>query len=190
MKIEVVASHLNGIKVLRPEHFEDERGFFHEIFRADQFAELGLPTVFVQQNHSSSQKGVLRGLHFQWDPPMSKMMRVTIGEALLVAVDIRKGSPTLGQWVGVEVSASNHLQVWAPPGFARGFLARSDYVEMQYMCTGQYNAEGESGIRWNDPQIGIDWPVTDPILSVKDDQAQSLEQWLARPESDHFKYEI
>lgn len=189
MKIEVVASHLNGIKVLMPEHFEDERGFFHEIFRADQFAELGLPTVFVQQNHSSSQKGVLRGLHFQWDPMMSKMMRVTIGEALLVAVDIRKGSPTLGHWVGIDVSASNHLQVWAPPGFARGFLARSDYVEMQYMCTGQYNVRGESGIRWNDPQIGIDWPVTDPILSVKDDQAQSLEQWLARPESDHFKYE-
>jgi dTDP-4-dehydrorhamnose 3,5-epimerase len=188
MKIELFACYLNGIKVLRPEHFEDERGFFHEVFRADQFGELDLPTVFVQQNHSSSRQGVLRGLHFQWDPPMSKLMRVTVGEALLVAVDIRKGSPTLGHWIGIEASASNRLQVWAPPGFARGFLARSEYVEMQYMCTSQYNAPGEAGIHWNDPQIGIDWGVTDPILSAKDEQAQSLAEWLAHPDSDIFSY--
>ena len=150
-----------------------------ETYREDQFEEMGLPTKFVQDNHSRSVKGTVRGLHFQWEPPMGKLMRVTLGTAFLVAVDIRKGSPTLGKWVGVEASAENRRQVWAPAGFARGFCVLSELAEIQYKCTGLYNDKAESGILWNDPAIGIEWPVKDPILSDKDRKAQTLEQWLA-----------
>jgi dTDP-4-dehydrorhamnose 3,5-epimerase len=188
MQIQVESEHLNGIVVIAPEVFEDERGFFMEVYRADQFKELGLPHEFVQDNHSGSVKGVLRGLHFQWDPPMGKLMRITVGRALLVAVDIRKGSPSLGKWFGIEASAENKIQVWAPAGFARGFCVLSDFAEIQYKCTGTYNKQGESGILWNDPEIGIQWPIDRPILSGKDTNAQTLAEWLKRPESDHFKY--
>jgi dTDP-4-dehydrorhamnose 3,5-epimerase len=193
MQIKVESRHLNGALVLsHVDLFEDERGFFLEVFRADQFAELGLPTHFAQENHSRSRKGVLRGLHFQWEPPMAKLMRVTYGSGLLVAVDIRKGSPTLGEWFGLEVSAQNKKQVWAPAGFARGFYALSDYVEVQYKCTGIYNSKAESGIRWNDPRIGIQWPVENPtqvVLSDKDRTARTLDEWLATPESDGFQFQ-
>ena len=192
MQINVESTHLNGVVVLtHPDVFEDERGFFLEVFRADQFAEIGLPTTFAQDNHSRSRKGVLRGLHFQWDPPMGKLMRVTLGSAFLMAVDIRKGSPTLGQWFGTEVSAANKKQIWAPAGFARGFYVLSDYAELQYKCTGIYNNKAESGIRWNDPRIGIQWPIDDPsqvMLSEKDKNARTLDEWLASPESENFKY--
>jgi dTDP-4-dehydrorhamnose 3,5-epimerase len=188
MQMTIESTHLNGVMVIRPEVFQDDRGFFLEAYRKDQFTALGLPGDFVQLNHSRSAKGVLRGLHFQWDPPMGKLMRVTVGTAFLVAVDIRKGSPTLGKWFGVEISAENKKQVWAPPGFARGFCVLSDAAEIQYMCTGIYNNKGESGILWNDPAIGIQWPVKDPILSKKDEVAQTLAEWLKRPESDNFRY--
>jgi dTDP-4-dehydrorhamnose 3,5-epimerase len=153
-----------------------------------QFQQGGLPTHFVQDNHSRSTKGVLRGLHFQWEPPMGKLMRVSLGSAFLVAVDIRKGSPTLGKWVGIEASAENRRQVWAPAGFARGFCVLSDVAEIQYKCTGIYNNKGESGIRWDDPEIGIEWPIQDVSLSDKDQKAQTLAQWLSRPESANFSY--
>jgi dTDP-4-dehydrorhamnose 3,5-epimerase len=188
MELKIESRHLGEVAVIVPEIFQDQRGFFMETFRADQFRKLGLPTEFVQDNHSGSVKGVLRGLHFQWDPPMGKLMRVTRGAAFLVAVDIRKGSPTLGKWVGVEASAENRRQVWAPAGFARGFCVLSDYAEIQYKCTGTYNNKGESGIRWDDPAIGIEWPVKDAILSDKDRKAQTLAEWLASPLSDNFKY--
>jgi dTDP-4-dehydrorhamnose 3,5-epimerase len=188
MQIKIESEHLNGLVVLVPEVFEDERGFFMEAFRVDQFKELGLPHEFVQDNHSRSQKGVLRGLHFQWEPPMGKLMRVTYGSAYLVAVDIRKGSPTLGKWFGIEVSAKNKKQVWAPAGFARGFYTLSDFAELQYKCTGTYNNKGESGILWNDPELGIEWPVKELTLSDKDKKAQTFAQWLERPESNFFKY--
>ncbi len=187
MKVKVSSRHLNGIVVIEHEVFEDDRGFFMEVFRKDEFEALGLPTNFVQDNHSRSSKGVLRGLHFQWDPPMGKLMRVTHGSAFLVAVDIRKDSPSLGNWFGLEVSAANKKQVWAPAGFARGFCVLSEHAEIQYKCTGTYNKNGESGILWNDPALGIEWPVRDPILSGKDTNAQTLDQWLQRPESEHFK---
>ena len=194
MRIQIESEHLNGLKVIaHPDVFEDERGFFVEVFRADGFAELGLPAAFVQLNHSRSRKGVLRGLHFQWEPPMGKLMRVTLGSAFLVAVDIRKGSPTLGQWFGTEVSAQNKKQIWAPAGFARGFYVLSDYAELQYICTGVYNNRSESGIRWNDPDLSISWPIpagTEPVLSDKDLKARTLEEWLATPESGHFQFEI
>jgi dTDP-4-dehydrorhamnose 3,5-epimerase len=192
MQIKIESTHLNGVAVLtHPDAFEDERGFFVEVFRSDQFAELGLPTNFVQDNHSRSRKGVLRGLHFQWDPPMGKLMRVTVGSAFLVAVDIRKGSPTLGQWFGAEVSAQNKKQIWAPAGFARGFYVLSDYAEIQYKCTGIYNSKAESGIRWNDPRMGVQWPIDNPaelVLSDKDRNARTLDEWLASPESDNFHF--
>jgi dTDP-4-dehydrorhamnose 3,5-epimerase len=189
MQLKIESRHLNGIVVVVPEVYQDERGFFMETYRKDQFEELGLLSEFVQDNHSRSVKGVLRGLHFQWDPPMGKLMRVIIGEAFLVAVDIRKGSPTLGQWFGMNVSAHNKKQVWAPAGFARGFCVLSDIAEIQYKCTGVYSSKGESGILWRDPALGIDWPIKDPILSAKDSKAQTFEEWLQKPESDFLKYQ-
>jgi dTDP-4-dehydrorhamnose 3,5-epimerase len=188
MDIKVEARHLGDVVVLVPDVFQDARGFFMETFREDQFKALGLPTKYLQDNHSKSSKGVVRGLHFQWDPPMGKLMRVTAGAAFLVAVDIRKGSPTLGKWVGVEASAENRRQVYAPAGFARGFCALTDGTEIQYKCTGIYNNKGESGIRWNDPAIGVEWPVKDLIISEKDTKARLLSEWLASPESNNFQY--
>jgi len=188
MGIKIESRFLRDVVVIVPDIFRDERGFFMETFRQDQFETNGLPTHFVQDNHSQSIKGVVRGLHFQWEPLMGKLMRVTRGSAFLVAVDIRKGSPTLGEWVGVEASAENRRQVWAPAGFARGFCVLSDEAEIQYKCTGIYNNKAESGIRWNDPGIGIEWPIRDVLLSAKDENAQTLAQWLSRPESANFTY--
>ena len=188
MQVKVENTPLDAVKIIVPEVFEDERGFFTEIFRADQFAELNLPTSFVQLNHSRSVQNVVRGLHFQWEPPMGKLMRVTVGAAFLVAVDIRKGSPTLGKWFGITVSAQDKKQLWAPAGFARGFCVVSDVAEIQYLTTGIYNNKCESGILWNDPAIGIKWPVSNPILSGKDKDAQPLKEWLERPDSDFFKF--
>ncbi len=177
-----------AVKLIQTVSMDDARGYFMEVYRQDHFAQMGIPQPFVQDNHSRSTKGVIRGLHFQYSPPMAKLMRVTVGEALLVAVDIRKGSPTVGQWVAVKASAENKKQLWALPGFARGFCVLSDIAEIQYKCTGIYNPQGEGGIRWNDPAIGIEWGVENPILSAKDEQAQTLAEWLARPQADHFTY--
>jgi len=188
MRINIESRHLQDVVVVIPEAFQDSRGFFMETFREDEFKANGLPTQFVQDNHSRSTKGVVRGLHFQWEPPMGKLMRVSLGSAFLVAVDVRKGSPTLGKWAGIEVSAENRRQVWAPAGFARGFCVLSDAAEIQYKCTGVYNNKGESGIRWDDHEIGVEWPVKDPILSDKDRNAQTLAQWLSRAESANFRY--
>lgn len=159
-----------------------------ESYRMDYFEHLGLPTHWVQDNHSRSHKGVVRGLHFQWDPPMGKLMRVVRGEAFLVAVDLRVDSPTLGKWIGIYASEDNRLMVWAPASFARGFAALADITEVEYKCTGIYNRAGEGAIRWDDPDIGIDWPVEVPILSEKDRNAMSLKEWLQKPESKYFTY--
>jgi dTDP-4-dehydrorhamnose 3,5-epimerase len=189
MQIRVESRPLNDVVVLVPEVFEDSRGFFMETFREDQFKTLGLPTNFVQDNHSRSGRDTVRGLHFQWEPPMGKLMRVTVGTSFLVAVDIRRGSPTLGKWVGIVASAENHRMVWAPAGFARGFCVLSDFSEIQYKCTGIYNSGAESGILWNDPAIGIEWPVKSPTLSQKDRNAQTLSQWLESANSELFQYQ-
>jgi dTDP-4-dehydrorhamnose 3,5-epimerase len=191
MAFRIESTHLDGIVVVLPQVHGDARGFFMEAFRADQFRELGLPAEFVQDNHSRSSRGVLRGLHFQWDPPMGKLMRVTSGSAFVVAVDIRKGSPTLGGWFGLEVSAENKKQVWAPYGFARGFCALTDGCEVQYKCTGIYNPQGESVIYLADPQIGIQWPLelAAAAISERDRKAQTLAQWLASPLSDKVVYQ-
>jgi dTDP-4-dehydrorhamnose 3,5-epimerase len=188
MAFDVESRNLGEVVVLVPNAFEDQRGYFMETYREDQFLELGLPGSFVQDNHSCSKKGVVRGLHFQWEPPMGKLMRVTRGAAFLVAVDLRLGSPTLGKWVGIESTAANRKQVWAPGCFARGFCALTDVVEVQYKCTGTYNGKAESAIRWDDPDIGIEWPVQDVIISEKDRKAQTLAEWLATPNARHFVY--
>jgi len=190
MDIKIESKALGDVAVIVPDVFQDSRGFFMETFREDQFKLLGLPHHFVQDNHSRSAKGVVRGLHFQWEPPMGKLMRVTQGSAFLVAVDIRKGSPTLRKWIGVISSAENRRQVWAPAGFARGFCVLSDFAEIQYKCTGIYSNKAESGILWNDPGIGIEWPIplSEVSLSEKDKKAQTLAQWMASPESANFKY--
>jgi dTDP-4-dehydrorhamnose 3,5-epimerase len=188
MPLKIESRHLSEVVVLVPQTFHDERGYFMETYRADTFKDLGLPQNFVQENHSYSKKGVLRGLHFQWEPPMGKLMRVTRGMAFLVAVDVRPGSPTVGKWAGIEASAENRKQVWAPASFARGFCALTDDVEVQYLCTGVYHSKAESAIRWDDPQIGIDWPIAPSIISDKDRKAQSLAQWLESPDAHFFAY--
>ena len=188
MQIRVEKTDIRDAFIVRSEVFQDARGFFTEVYRQDQFKELGLPCEFVQFNHSGSIKNVLRGLHFQWDPPMGKLMRVTKGKAFLVAVDIRKNSPTIGKWFGIETSEENHVQIFAAAGFGRGFCVLSDYAEIQYLCTGVYSNKAESGIRWNDPEIGIKWPIVEPIISEKDAKAQTLSQWIQRDESNYFQY--
>jgi dTDP-4-dehydrorhamnose 3,5-epimerase len=187
MELNLEPTSLPDVYVLHHGLFRDERGFFQEVYRADAFGALGLPGQFVQVNHSRSSRGVVRGLHFQWQPAMGKLMRVIAGEAFLVAVDLRKGSPTLGRWFGATLAAGDGRQVWAPAGCARGFAVLSEAAEIEYLCTGTYNPAAESGIRWDDPEVGIEWPVSDPVLSGKDRDAQTLRQWLARPESDAFR---
>jgi len=186
--MQLIKTDMPDVIIIKPKIFGDNRGFFSEIYRKDLFFGLGLNMEFVQDNHSGSTENVLRGLHFQWDPPMGKLMRVTVGSAFLVAVDIRKGSPTIGRWFGTEISSTNRHQLWAPAGFARGFCVTSDYAEIQYKCTGIYNAECESGIHWNDSEVGIEWPTDNPALSERDIHAQSLSDWLKLPESDNFVY--
>ena len=189
MGFVIESRQLEDVIVVVPKVLRDERGFFMEAYHADQFKALGLPSSFVQDNHSCSRKGVLRGLHFQWDPPMGKLMRVSRGPHFWLAVDIRQGSPNLGKWFGIEASAENMKQVWAPAGFARGFCALTDQVEVQYKCTGVYNGKAESAIRWDDPEIGIKWPLKDVQLSEKDAKARTLRDWLESPNSEHLAYE-
>jgi len=191
MPFEIQSEHFGGVvKVIAPKVFPDHRGFFMEAYHKGHFESLGLPGDFVQDNHSRSVRGVLRGLHFQWAPSMGKLMRVTVGEAFLVAVDIRLGSPTFGQWVGIQASAENYLQLWAPPSFARGFCVTSEWGEIQYKCTATYNKSGEGGIRWNDPAIGITWPLQgEPILSDKDRDAITLAEWATTENAQHFVYQ-
>lgn len=190
MEFKVEQTGIRDLIVIIPEIFQDDRGFFSETYRKDKFSQFGLDVEFVQDNHSRSAKNVVRGLHFQWEPAMGKLMRVTQGNAFLVAVDIRIGSPTFGKWMGIEASVENRKQVFAPAGFARGFCVLSEFAEIQYKCTGIYNGNAESGILWNDPAIGIEWPVKRPTLSKKDEAAQTLEQWCLKTESRSFNYQI
>lgn len=190
MKADTEQTGIPGLVLVRPGMFEDARGFFVEVYRSDEYRVQNLPGQFVQLNHSGSVRNTVRGLHFQWDPPMGKLMRVLRGSAFLVAVDLRKNSPTFGRWYGREMTAEDRLLIWAPAGFARGFAVLSDFAEIEYLTTGTYNPRGESGIRWNDPRIGVDWPVSDPILSAKDTTAQTLDEWCARPESDHPVFRV
>ncbi len=190
MPFQIESEHFDGeVKVIVPQVFPDHRGWFIEAYRQDSFAALGIFDEFVQHNQSYSVRGVIRGLHFQWDRPMAKLMRAISGRVFTVAVDIRKGSPTLGQWFGCEVSAENRRQVYATAGFARGFCVLSEAAEVHYLCSAFYNPAAEVSVRWDDPAIGITWPVSEPILSRKDAEAMTLDRWLASEGADHLAYE-
>lgn len=167
------------------EVFPDERGFFMETYRYSDFAAFGIKEHFVQDNHSRSKKGVLRGLHYQRPPrAQGKLVRVVVGEIFDVAVDIRKGSPWFGRWVGVTLSAENKRMLYIPPGFAHGFCVMSEEAEVVYKVTEEYSPEHDAGILWNDPEIGIRWPVKDPIVSFKDSRLPFL-----RKAGNDFVYE-
>jgi dTDP-4-dehydrorhamnose 3,5-epimerase len=172
--LEVHDTHLKGVRLIVPRVFEDARGFFVETFNRRDFEEHGLPTEFVQDNHSRSSYGVLRGLHYQYPTWQGKLVRVVRGEIFDVAVDIRRESPTFGQWYGVVLSEENKQQLYIPPGYAHGFCVLSEVVDVTYKCTALYEPAEDAGIRWDDPDIGIDWPVNDPLVSDKDRRAALL----------------
>src|ERR1700688_4753466 len=169
MMFKIDSVHLNEVKVISPtEVFKDSRGVFSVSFRRDEFKNLGLPYYFVQDNCSVSKKNVIRGLHFQLNPDMGKLMTVTSGRAFLVAVDFRPFSKTFLQWHGVEATAENRIQVWAPAEFLRGFCTLEDNTEVRYKCDNYFDAEADSSVYWNDENIGIEWPVNSPILSERE----------------------
>ena len=175
--MRVVDTPLTGVKVLSPDIYEDHRGFFMESYHRRRFAELGIDCEFVQDNHSRSTRGVLRGLHYQIGSPQAKLVRVTRGRVFDVVVDIRRGSPTFGRWAGVELDDQKRLELFAPEGFAHGFLVLSDVAEFQYKCSDFFNRKDERGLPWNDPAINIQWPLEglDPLLSERDQNWRPLE---------------
>ncbi|WP_062379497.1 dTDP-4-dehydrorhamnose 3,5-epimerase [Pseudomonas abietaniphila] len=174
--MNVIESELPEVLILEPKVFGDERGFFYESFNARTFAEkTGISAQFVQDNHSRSQKGVLRGLHYQIENAQGKLVRVTAGSVLDIAVDIRRSSPHFGKWFGLELSAQNARQLWIPPGFAHGFVVLSDYAEFLYKTTDYYTPSAERCIRWDDPELAIDWELSEPpTLSAKDQVGKLL----------------
>ncbi|MCL6331921.1 dTDP-4-dehydrorhamnose 3,5-epimerase [Pectobacterium carotovorum subsp. carotovorum] len=167
--MQVKDTRIEGVKIVQPKVFGDARGFFLETFEKRRYQEmLNIDLDFVQDNHSRSSKGVLRGLHFQKSNPQGKLVRVVRGEVFDVAVDIRSGSPTYGAWEGVILSEENKIQFWIPPGLAHGFVVLSDVADFEYKCTDYYNPANEGCLLWNDPDVGIEWPITNPLLSEKD----------------------
>lgn len=175
--MKVIHTALPDVLVIEPKVFGDERGFFYESFNAQKFQTLtGLQVDFVQDNHSLSGKNVLRGMHYQIRQAQGKLVRVIAGEVYDVAVDLRKGSAQFGKWVGVTLSAENHRQMWIPPGFAHGFLVMSDKAEFLYKTTDYWAPEHERCLMWNDPDVGIDWPLMEaPILSAKDQLGKRID---------------
>lgn len=177
--MKFVITPLSGVLIVEPNVFGDERGFFMEVFRANEFAASGITSPFVQDNHSASQKGVLRGLHYQIKQPQGKLIRTIRGEIFDVVVDLRRSSPTFGHWVGERLSAENKLQLWVPEGFAHGFYVLSDWAEVIYKTTDYYAPAWERSLLWSDPALGIKWPLLDgqtPILSEKDSQGKLLSE--------------
>ncbi len=172
--MKIVETALAGVLVIEPRVFADERGFFLETYQAERYGAHGVATTFVQDNFSRSTRGTLRGLHFQEPKGQGKLVQVTRGTVLDVIVDVRRGSPTFGKWVGVELSGDQPRQVWIPPGFAHGFCVTSETADFWYKCTTPYAPDCERSIRWDDPAIGVAWPVAQPLLSKKDAQAPLL----------------
>jgi len=173
--MNVIKTKLKDCVIIEPKVFGDERGFFLETFQADRYADLAdISLPFVQDNHSRSSKGVLRGLHFQKTKPQGKLVRVVRGEVYDVAVDIRQGSPTYGQWEAVILSEENKTQFWVPPGFAHGFFVLSETADFEYKCTDYYDPSDEGSLLWNDPDLNIPWPIDNPKLSEKDANAPLL----------------
>ena len=178
--MRLIPTALPDVVVVEPVVHRDSRGFFLETYHERRYREAGIVATFVQDNHSRSVRATLRGLHFQVRRPQGKLVRALFGEMFDVAVDIRRGSPTFGRWVGAHLTAENFRQIYVPPGFAHGFCILSDVGEVEYKCTELYDAEDELGIAWNDPQVGIEWPVAEPLLSAKDKAAPRLADVLDR----------
>ncbi|GLQ48033.1 dTDP-4-dehydrorhamnose 3,5-epimerase [Dyella lipolytica] len=172
--MKVIQTSLPGALVIEPQVFGDARGFFYESYNEAKYIAAGIRMHFVQSNVSRSSKGVLRGLHYQWPNPQGKLVSVLEGEVYDVAVDIRRGSPTFGQWAGVMLTAENHRHFWVPEGFAHGFCVLSDHATFTYQCTAAYDAKADAGVRWDDASLGIDWPISNPQLSEKDLKAPLL----------------
>ena len=183
MNIKVVPLELAGVRRIEPESFEDERGFFFESFSKRRFQEHGLDFEFVQDNHSRSARGVLRGFHFQGPAAQQwRLVRCSLGEIFDVVVDLRPASPTYGKWLGAQLSASNKLQLLIPPEFAHGFCVLSDIAEVQYKCTNFHSSEAEATLAWNDPDVGVKWPIANPTLSVRDaERGMSFAQYRSNP---------
>ncbi|NOZ03917.1 MAG: dTDP-4-dehydrorhamnose 3,5-epimerase [FCB group bacterium] len=184
MRIE--KTPLPGLFILWPKVFEDERGYFFESYREPVFRDLGLPVDFKQDNQAASEKGVLRGLHYQLRYPQGKLVRVSLGEVYDVAVDIRRGSPTFGRYFGTRLSDKNHKMMFVPAGFAHGYCVLSPRAIFQYKCTEIYHPEDEYGVIWNDPELAIDWPVSEPVVSEKDSSLPTLQ---AVPRDELPKYQ-
>ena len=172
MKIE--RTEIADVMLVEPRVFADDRGFFYESYRKEHFVAAGIDCEFVQDNHARSVKGTLRGLHFQKSPGQAKLVRCVRGAVLDVAVDVRPGSPTFAKWVAAELDEENRKMLFVPIGFAHGYVTLSDFAEVLYKCSHQYVAEQEAGVMWNDPDIGVDWRVADPILSDRDKGNPSL----------------
>lgn len=173
--MKVIETTLPGALIIEPQVFGDARGFFYESYNKAAWHEAGINADFVQTNVSRSSKGVLRGLHYQWPNPQGKLVSVVEGEVYDVAVDIRRGSPTFGQSIGVMLTADNHRHFWVPEGFAHGFCVLSEFATFTYQCTAAYDRAADAGIRWNDARLGIDWPLSEPLLSDKDTRTPLLE---------------
>jgi len=172
--MKILETTIAEVLLIEPKTFGDQRGFFLETYQQERYRDVGIRLPFVQDNHSRSGKGVLRGLHFQLRHPQGKLVQVCRGEVFDVAVDIRKGSPSFGKWVGAILNDTNHHQMYIPPGFAHGFCVLSEVADFVYKCTDYYHPEDEEGVAWNDPAIGIEWPVSSPLLSAKDRQNPKL----------------
>ena len=173
--MKVTSTDLPGVLIIEPQAFGDDRGFFLEAFQAERYRqEAGISLAFVQDNHSRSRRGVLRGLHAQRQHPQGKLVRVARGETFDVAADIDPRSPTFGRWVGATLSDANHRQLWIPPGYAHGFVVVSEIADVEYKCTDYYDAQSEIGVIWNDPDLAIRWPLDDPTLSEKDKRLPAL----------------
>ncbi len=177
--MEVVSTSLAGVLLIKPKIWGDSRGYFVETWQQERYAAAGIDLSFVQDNHSMSTYGILRGLHFQKKRPQGKLVSVSLGKVFDVVVDIRPGSPTLGQWYGVELTQDNQWQLWVPPGMAHGFAVTSQVAHFHYKCTDYYCPEDEGGIRWNDPDLAVAWPVAQPTLSDKDKQTPLWREFLA-----------
>jgi len=178
---ERIETEIPGVVILKPRVFRDARGFFAETYHAGKFADLGINVNFVQDNHSCSSRGTLRGLHYQLRHPQAKLCRVVRGEVFDVAVDIRQGSPTFGKWVGAVLSAEEMNQIFVPAGFAHGFVVLSESAEFLYKCSDFYDPKSEGGVAWNDPDLAIAWGVLTPLVSAKDSGFSALR--LIRPEN-------
>ncbi|WP_291984386.1 dTDP-4-dehydrorhamnose 3,5-epimerase [Luteitalea sp.] len=180
--MQVLPTALPGVVIIEPTVFRDERGFFLETYHATRYAEAGLDVTFVQDNHSRSRQGTLRGLHFQRTRPQGKLVRAVEGEIFDVAADIDPSSSTFGHWVGVLLTADNFKQIYVPPGYAHGFCVISPVAQVEYKCTAFYDAADEGGVMWNDPVLGITWPLTDVVLSRRDQQHPPLAAKIAAQE--------